>query len=58
MTRYMYFCERCDTTFQLEVPDGAEAPREFVCPKCEFPHALKAFAVPNADACCGPTQSG
>lgn len=40
---YVYFCERCRNTFEVDVDPETPIPLETVCPKCEYPHALKAF---------------
>jgi arsenite-transporting ATPase len=48
VTRYLYFCERCGATFEVDVDESAGAPPgEATCPKCENPNATKAFAVPQ-----------
>lgn len=52
--KYVYYSERCGTMIQVEVDDGAQPPAEIACPKCEYPHAVKAFAAPQASGCCGP----
>ncbi|MDO8916208.1 MAG: hypothetical protein Q7W16_09030 [Coriobacteriia bacterium] len=53
--RYAYICERCDEMFEMEFAEIDEpAPREAVCPKCEYPHAVKAFVVPDSSAGCTP----
>lgn len=58
MMRYAYICERCDNMFELEVADADEpAPRETVCPKCEYPHAVKAFVVRDSNTGCTPSGS-
>jgi len=43
ITRYVYFCERCQNTFEVEVDESKPVPPEAECPKCGYPHALKAF---------------
>jgi DNA-directed RNA polymerase subunit RPC12/RpoP len=49
MIEYTYFCERCGATFEVEIDgDGAAVPPEAVCPKCEFPHAVKFYASGGA----------
>jgi rRNA maturation endonuclease Nob1 len=56
--RYVYFCERCRTTFEVEVTDMTEpVPPEAVCPKCGYPHASKAFVMPATSAGCTPGGS-
>ncbi len=57
--RYTYFCERCGSTFDVDIADDEPVvPPYAVCPKCEFPRAVKFFAVsrpsPNAD--CAPNS--
>lgn len=46
---YTYYCERCRTTFQLdEGPDADQQLAETTaCPRCEYPHAFRAFAMPT-----------
>jgi hypothetical protein len=57
--RYVCFCERCRTAFEIDMPDATEpVPSEAVCPKCGYPHAMKAFAAvqpPSAE--CAPGGS-
>jgi DNA-directed RNA polymerase subunit RPC12/RpoP len=58
-TRYIYYCERCRTTFEVDVDLAKPIPRETVCPTCEYPRALKAFAAsttrpPTGE--CGPNS--
>jgi rRNA maturation endonuclease Nob1 len=57
--RYVYFCERCRTTFEVEVPDVTQpVPPEAVCPKCGYPHAMQAFAaVMESGSGCTPGGS-
>lgn len=53
--RYVYYCDRCGTMFEVEIEAEAPVLPEMMCPKCEYPHAIKAFAVaPTAGGCCGP----
>lgn len=64
MARYVYFCERCRTAFEVEVgdPEKSAVPPETVCPGCDYPHALRAFATPEPNpfggGCCAPDSSG
>jgi DNA-directed RNA polymerase subunit RPC12/RpoP len=61
MMRYIYLCERCRSTFEAEVADATEpAPFEAVCPRCEFPHAMKISLAPDTSTGCGcpPGQAG
>jgi DNA-directed RNA polymerase subunit RPC12/RpoP len=51
--RYVYYCERCRTTFEVDVDPESQIPLEAVCPTCEYPHALKAFAASAAQPECG-----
>lgn len=52
--KYIYYCERCGSMIQVEVDEETLPPAEVVCPKCEYPHAAKAFAAPQQSGCCGP----
>lgn len=62
MARYVYYCERCSTAFEVEVddPEKSAAPPETVCPGCDYPHALRAFVAnePSASDCCAPDAGG
>jgi DNA replicative helicase MCM subunit Mcm2 (Cdc46/Mcm family) len=40
---YVYYCERCRNTFEVDLDPEKPIPAEAVCPTCEYPHALKAF---------------
>ena len=51
--KYVYYCERCRTTFEADVEEGTPVPPELVCPRCEYPHALKAFAASTMSSGCG-----
>jgi len=52
---YVYYCERCRSTFEVDVDPEKPIPPETVCPKCKYPHALKAFPAstmrPPAEGC-------
>jgi len=52
---YIYHCERCRATFEVEVDPDKPLPPEMVCPKCGYPHAIKAFPAatvrPPAGGC-------
>jgi putative FmdB family regulatory protein len=58
VTKYTYFCERCGSTFEVEIENEAQGiPPQAVCPKCEFPRAVKFFAVGRPDPSGGCTPS-
>jgi len=49
MTKYTYFCERCRSTFEVEIENEEQGiPTEAACPKCGYAHAVKLFAAPAA----------
>ena len=53
--KYVYYCERCRATFEVDVDPEKPIPPETACPGCEHPHALRAFAAPiQQSGCCGP----
>lgn len=54
MGKYVYYCERCGTLFEVEADSDGSFPKKLVCPKCEYPHALKAFPASSMGCGCGP----
>jgi DNA-directed RNA polymerase subunit RPC12/RpoP len=57
--KYVYFCERCRAMFEVDVDPAKPIPPEMVCPRCEYPHVLKAFAGSSTgSSCCGPVGGG
>ncbi len=57
MVKYVYFCDRCQSMFDVDVDPEQPIPPEAVCPKCEYPHALKAFPASATGAAEGCTPS-
>lgn len=58
--RYVYYCERCLSAFEIDVDPEKGVPSEAVCPKCEYPHAVKAYpasVVGPQSAGCSPDGS-
>ena len=64
MARYIYYCHRCDTTFDLKVDSAqTEAPANAACPLCGCHDAKLAYAAqestppgghrPPGSGCCG-----
>jgi putative FmdB family regulatory protein len=57
MAKYIYYCDKCRATFEVEVehPEKGVPPKS-VCPTCGDPNAMKAFAAadlkPSGD--CAP----
>lgn len=51
MITYVYMCEHCGRTFEVQVAEGAEAPAEHACPHCEYPHGTLAFRMPGSNTC-------
>lgn len=58
MMKHIYYCERCGTMIQVEADPEDQPPSEIVCPQCEYPHAVRAFAAPQQSGCCGPAPQG
>lgn len=49
MSTYVYFCQRCQQTTEVDVEEGNEAPAEVACPNCDHPHAVKLFAASSLE---------
>ncbi len=58
MTKYAYFCERCRSTFEVEIENEEQGtPPQAVCPKCGYAHAVKLFPVRAAQpGGCAPSS--
>jgi len=57
VTKYTYFCERCRSTFEVEIENEEQGiPPEVVCPRCDYAHAIKLFLVRAAQGGCAPAS--
>jgi putative FmdB family regulatory protein len=58
MSKYVYYCKECDSTFESEVEHPEDGvPLQTVCPACGDKNAMKAFAAETAESpggCCEP----
>lgn len=58
MATWIYRCEKCSTTFVIEVEAGNEAPENAPCPECGAAEAGRLFELPTSGGCgCGSGSS-
>lgn len=60
MAKYVYYCNECRTTFEVEVDAAQGVPRTSECPNCGSPNAMKAFSVEDLNpggGSCAPGSS-